>query len=137
MHFQLSSILSIASAAVAVANPSLQDASLDQALARRGHPKHASASSRPNVQCHPKTPHTPAPSPPARTKTCYVKSSGNGTDDSPAILSALHECNNGGHVIFSKGVTYLIGTAMDWTFLKHIDLGTQFQILRQSLHCFY
>ncbi|KAF7938605.1 uncharacterized protein EAE98_000943 [Botrytis deweyae] len=131
MHFQLSSVLSIASAAVAVAvaNPTLQDASLDQALARRGHPKHASLSSRPNVQYSPKTPNTPAPSPPARTKTCYVKSSGNGTDDSPAIMSALNECNNGGHVIFSKGVTYLVGTAMDWTFLKHIDLDIQGEIL--------
>lgn len=132
MHFQLSTILSIASAAVAVASPTPQDDSWDQALARRGHPKHKSA--RPNVQFHPKSLDTPAPSPAARTKTCYVKSSGNGTDDSPAIMSALHECNNGGHVIFSKGVTYLIGTAMDWTFLKHIDLGMQFSTPRQSIH---
>ncbi|ESZ98751.1 PGX, glycoside hydrolase family 28 protein [Sclerotinia borealis F-4128] len=127
MHFQLSAVLSIASAAVAVASPTWQDASWEHALASRGHPKQTST--RPNVQCHPKTPHTPPPSPPARTKICYVKSVGNGTDDSPAILSALHECNNGGHVVFSKGVTYLVGTAMDWTFLKHIDLDIQGEIL--------
>ncbi|KAF7871616.1 hypothetical protein EAF04_003723 [Stromatinia cepivora] len=126
MHFQLSSILSIASAAVAVANPIGPDAS--DALARRNQPRQQ-ASTRPVMQYHPKSPSVSPPSPPARTKTCYVPSAGNGTDDSPAIMSALHQCNNGGHVVFSKGVTYLVGTAMDWTFLQHIDLDIQGEIL--------
>lgn len=121
MHFQLSSVLSIASAAVAVASPALQDASLVQALAPGSHPKRQ-ASTRPTVKYSPKTP-TMAPTPAVRTKICTVECAGNGTDDSPAILSALNKCNNGGHVIFSKGVTYNIGTALDLTFLRHIDLG--------------
>jgi galacturan 1,4-alpha-galacturonidase len=48
------------------------------------------------------------------------------TDDAPYILSALHECNNGGHAVFREGITYFIATAMDLTFLEHIDLGTGF-----------
>jgi galacturan 1,4-alpha-galacturonidase len=60
---------------------------------------------------------------PARKKTCTVKNSGNGKDDSKNVLSAIKDCNNGGHVVFSKGKTYTIGTALDLTFLKHIDLG--------------
>ncbi|KAB8304845.1 hypothetical protein EYC80_004182 [Monilinia laxa] len=120
MHFQLSSVLTIASAAVAVASPAFQDA----AVARKA----ASASTRPVVTYSPKTPNR-SPSPAARTKTCVVKSAGKGKDDSPAILSALNDCNNGGHVVFSKGVTYSVGTAMDWTFLKHIDIDIQGEIL--------
>lgn len=52
-----------------------------------------------------------------------MKNSGNGKDDSKNVLSAIKDCNNGGHVVFSKGKTYTIGTALDLTFLKHIDLG--------------
>ncbi|OCL05527.1 glycoside hydrolase family 28 protein [Glonium stellatum] len=65
------------------------------------------------------------PSSPPRTKYCYVKGHGNGQDDSDYILQALHECNNGGHVVFSQGTQYIIGTALDMTFLKHIDLDIQ------------
>ena len=63
------------------------------------------------------------PSSPPRVKYCYVNSHGNGQDDSNYILKALHKCNNGGHVVFSQGTQYTIGTALDMTFLKHIDLG--------------
>lgn len=45
------------------------------------------------------------------------------TDDSSYILDALHRCNNGGHVVFREGVEYFIATALDLTFLEHIDLG--------------
>lgn len=79
--------------------------------------------SRPHVSPSPFDPRLPVPSPPERTKICYVKSYGNGTDDSSYILSAFHECNNGGHVVFNKNTTYTIGTAMDWTFLNSIDIG--------------
>lgn len=47
------------------------------------------------------------------------------TDDAPYILTALHECDNGGHAVFKEGVTYYIATAMDLTFLNHIDLGNK------------
>lgn len=58
---------------------------------------------------------------------CYAKSHNDGvTDDTPYILAALHECNYGGHVVFKEGVQYFIATAMDLTFLNHIDLGMTF-----------
>ncbi|KAF2469138.1 pectin lyase-like protein [Lindgomyces ingoldianus] len=81
-------------------------------------------SKRPN---HPIGPHRPGkafPSSPPRTKTCVVKSHRDGTDDSQNILNAIKDCNNGGHVVFSHGEKYIIGTALDLTFLKNIDLGT-------------
>ncbi|KAM3067558.1 hypothetical protein ACMFMG_000126 [Clarireedia jacksonii] len=127
MHFHLNTLLTVASAALAIAGPTWQEASWDQALARRGYSKHTSP--RPEISCHPKKPSKPIPSPPPRSKTCYVQSHGNGTDDSTYIMNALHSCNNGGHVVFSEGVTYSVGTALDLTFLKHIDLDIQGEIL--------
>ncbi|CAK3748229.1 Exopolygalacturonase X-1 [Lecanosticta acicola] len=47
------------------------------------------------------------------------------TDDSEYILAALESCNEGGHVVFPAGVTYVVGTALDLTFLKHIDIDIQ------------
>jgi galacturan 1,4-alpha-galacturonidase len=47
------------------------------------------------------------------------------TDDSTYILNALHSCNNGGHVVFAEGLKYTIGTALDLTFLEHIDIDIQ------------
>ncbi|KAK0735186.1 exopolygalacturonase [Lasiosphaeria miniovina] len=64
-----------------------------------------------------------------RSRLCVVKTYGDGiTDDSDNILSAFHGCNNGGHVLFPRGKVYVIGTAMDWTFLKHIDIDIQGRI---------
>jgi galacturan 1,4-alpha-galacturonidase len=77
----------------------------------------------PNYKIGPHQPCRPIPPSPPRTRTCVVKANGNGNDDSANILAALHECNNGGHVIFSKNEKYIIGTALDMTFLNHIDLG--------------
>lgn len=57
--------------------------------------------------------------------TCYVQSHGNGTDDSSYILSAVNTCNNGGHVVFTQGTKYTIGTALNLTFLEHIDIDIQ------------
>lgn len=59
----------------------------------------------------------------ARTKTCTV--TGGKTDDAAAILAAAKSCNNGGTVVFEKGTTYNVGTALDLTFLKHVDLDIQ------------
>ena len=81
------------------------------------------ASKRPNHPIAPKHPGHPFPVSPARSKTCTVKSHGNGKDDSAYVLNAIRDCNDGGHVVFEKGKKYVIGTALDLTFLKHIDLG--------------
>ncbi|PSN65120.1 pectin lyase-like protein [Corynespora cassiicola Philippines] len=83
------------------------------------------ASRRPHHAVAPHHPGKPFPNSPGRTKTCTVKSSGNGTDDSAAILSAIKKCNNGGTVVFPKDQRFTIGTALDLTFLKHIDLDIQ------------
>jgi galacturan 1,4-alpha-galacturonidase len=37
-------------------------------------------------------------------------------------MKALHKCNNGGKVVFDADKLYTVGTALDMTFLKHIDL---------------
>lgn len=83
----------------------------------------AAGSSRPAIVPSPKQPRVPVPNPAARTKLCTVKTHGNGSDDSAYILSAFHKCNDGGKILFPKNTTYTIGTAMDWTFLKHVDIG--------------
>jgi galacturan 1,4-alpha-galacturonidase len=82
-------------------------------------------SPRPSIVPSPYQPRLPIPNPPPRTHVCYVQSHGDGvTDDSPYILSAFHKCNNGGHVVFRpQPQPFVIGTAMDWTFLESIDIG--------------
>ncbi|KAF7587892.1 hypothetical protein BBP40_006598 [Aspergillus hancockii] len=70
----------------------------------------------------PKPPFRPLPASSGRSKTCHVKTNGDGTDDSGYILSALKKCNNGGKVVFDEDKEYTIGTALDMTFLKHVDL---------------
>src|SRR5690242_19602487 len=78
---------------------------------------------RPN---HPIAPYHPGkafPVSPARTKVCTLNARGSGKDDSSNILKTIQKCNNGGHVVFPKDQSYTIGTALDLTFLKHIDLG--------------
>ncbi|KIJ40021.1 glycoside hydrolase family 28 protein [Sphaerobolus stellatus SS14] len=48
--------------------------------------------------------------------TCTVASAGNsGTDDVPAVVSAIKSCGNGGVIIFSAGKTYAIGSTLDIT----------------------
>lgn len=89
----------------------------------KGNPNCQVASNRPTVVPSPNQPRVPFPSPKKRNKECVVPVSGG--DDSAAILEAFHECNNGGRVVFSKDQTYTIGTAMDWTFLKSIDIDVQ------------
>ncbi|KAK7698149.1 hypothetical protein SLS64_012824 [Diaporthe eres] len=80
------------------------------------------AAARPQIVPSPAQPRLTVPNPPVRTKQCVVKTNGDGSDDSEYILSAFKDCNNGGHVVFSENATYAIGTAMDWTFLKSIDI---------------
>ncbi len=64
--------------------------------------------------------HTPwgswgaAPKGPANNgKTCTVQALGNERDDSPQILAAFEECNNGGTVVFPEDQTYWIATKLN------------------------
>ncbi|KAL1622265.1 Exopolygalacturonase [Neofusicoccum ribis] len=63
----------------------------------------------------------PMPVSAARNKTCVVPASGDGSDDAPAILEAFQSCSPGGSVVLSANETYTVGTALDLTFLKHVD----------------
>jgi galacturan 1,4-alpha-galacturonidase len=89
-------------------------------------------SKRPQHPVAPHHPGKPLPSSPERTKTCILQAKGNGADDSAAILKGIKSCNNGGHVVFPKDQKFTIGTALDLTFLNHIDLGKSFCILTSS-----
>ncbi|KAK0631402.1 exopolygalacturonase [Immersiella caudata] len=85
-------------------------------------------SPRPTLIPAPYNPRVPFPNPPRRSssKVCVVNTYGDGiTDDSPNILFAFHQCNDGGHVLFLRGVTYLVRTAIDLTFLRHVDIDIQ------------
>jgi galacturan 1,4-alpha-galacturonidase len=123
MRFHLTTVLAIASATVAVASPTW--AAFEQwakGAGAKSAPEHTSP--RPSISYHPHHPSKPPPSPPPRNRVCYVKSHNDGvTDDSKYILDALHDCNNGGHAVFAEGLKYTIGTALDLTFLNHIDIG--------------
>jgi galacturan 1,4-alpha-galacturonidase len=83
-----------------------------------------SPSPRPEISCHPFECPGGHHSFPLPGRVCYVESAGEGKDDAMNILSAVHKCNNGGRVVFRKGVEYIIGTALDLTFMNNIDLGT-------------
>lgn len=83
-----------------------------------------SISKRRDIRPYPKQPKiAPRYASTARTKTCTV--TGGKTNDAPAILAAAKSCNNGGTVVFLKSTTYNVGTALDLTFLKHVDLDIQ------------
>ncbi|RAK96863.1 putative extracellular exo-polygalacturonase [Aspergillus ibericus CBS 121593] len=82
-----------------------------------------------NEACGPHKPFRPLPTSSSRDRTCHVRSHGNGTDDSDYILSALHQCNHGGKVVFDADKEYIIGTALNMTFLKNIDLEVLGKIL--------
>lgn len=84
---------------------------------------HSKIPSRPDIVPGPYNVGRPMPHSPPRAKGryCHVKQGCNkDRDDSSHILQALHQCNNGGTVVFDK--SYLIGSPLDLTFLKHIDI---------------
>lgn len=57
--------------------------------------------------------------------TCVVKGAGDaGTDDVPAIHTALASCGSGGIIQLSAGVTYAIRSVLDFSACK----SCQFQI---------
>ncbi|KAK5110629.1 Exopolygalacturonase X-1 [Meristemomyces frigidus] len=81
---------------------------------------------RPSISFHPNQPFNPLPRSPPRGRNCYVQSHDDFvTDDSEFILEALRKCNHGGRAIFPQGRTYVIGSALDLTWLEHIDIDIQ------------
>ena len=81
-------------------------------------------SDRPSLVYSPQRPYKKMHASPKRTKKCVVKSHNDfKTDDSDYILKAVQKCNDGGHVLFPEGTTYVIGTALDLTGLRRIDIG--------------
>ncbi len=94
------------------------------------YPSKSPPSPRPSLSFSPYGPNDAFPPSPPRSKVCYVDSHNDLVhDDSQYVLDALHSCNNGGHVIFNKDTNYLVGTALDMTFLLHIDIDIQGYIL--------
>ncbi|KAI9697165.1 MAG: Exopolygalacturonase X-1 [Bogoriella megaspora] len=84
------------------------------------------AQGRPSLEIGPKQPYKPFYESAPRTKTCIVQSHDDGaTDDSQYFLDALNECNNGGHVLMPSNTTYIIGTALNLTFLNSVDIELQ------------
>ncbi|KAG9235593.1 PGX, glycoside hydrolase family 28 protein [Amylocarpus encephaloides] len=121
-------ILAVASVSLSIAHPTVGNVELFEKSPGRQIPGHSS--SRPSVKCRPHKPGKPQPPSPPRTKTCYIKCHNDTvTDDSAYVLEALHSCNNGGRAVFKQGVNYMIGKALDLTFLKHIDIDIQSKIL--------
>ncbi|MCJ1376235.1 hypothetical protein MMC20_007476 [Loxospora ochrophaea] len=118
-----SALFLLAQAVVTTANPTL--GSLQQH--KKNLPVYPKRSlSRPTISFapyHPSKAQIPSPS---RNRTCFVQShNDNVTDDSPYILQAIDDCNCGGHVVFTEGTKYIIGTALNLTYLSHIDLDIQ------------
>ena len=73
--------------------------------------------------CEPQSPSHPFPPSHHRSKTCHVESNCDGSDDSKFIMHALKKCNYGGKVVFDEDKEYTIGSALDMTFLRHVDIG--------------
>lgn len=122
MKASLLSALALLGAVAAIPNPGTGNNG--KGNNKTPHTPNSHASNRPNVHAHPHQCKKPSPNPPNRNgKTCTVQTYGDGSDDSALVMSALQKCNSGGHVIFAANTTYTIGTALDLTFLKHIDLG--------------
>lgn len=86
-------------------------------------------SKRPSLVYSPQRPYKKIHDSPKRHKKCVVKSHNDfKTDDSAYILNAVKRCNDGGHIVFPEGTTYVIGTALDLTGLKHIDIGASLSL---------
>lgn len=126
MRFQFPTLLAIGSATLSFAHPASEE--LEGRAAESKISIHRSP--RPVVKCSPKVPANPPRTSPPRNRTCYVESYGDSSqDDSEYVLAALNSCNNGGHVVFKQGINYTIGTALDLTFLNHIDIGKLLPII--------
>jgi galacturan 1,4-alpha-galacturonidase len=128
MRFQITSVLTIVSATLAVASPAWQAGSdlAGNKVQRRQATETDDGSVRPTATVPPIHPRLPPPVHGKRDKICHVRYNHHRpeVDDSDYVIDAMRRCNDGGHVIFSPGVTYNIAKALDLTFLKHIDIGT-------------
>lgn len=61
-----------------------------------------------------------------RNRTCVAVSSNSPlVDDAPNILEAIHDCDQGGHVIFAEKLTYTIDSPLNLTGLSAIDIDIQ------------
>ncbi|KAF7190679.1 Alpha-L-rhamnosidase rgxB [Pseudocercospora fuligena] len=66
---------------------------------------------------------------PKRSKTCIVPAGGDPDgDDAPQILEAFRVCGNDGHIVFDN-TTYYIGTIMNTTGLKDVDVEVKGTLL--------
>jgi hypothetical protein len=54
-------------------------------------------------------------------KECTVQAGGHKEDDSPAILAAFNECNNGGKIVFPASQNYWIASRLKAT-LTNVDI---------------
>jgi hypothetical protein len=128
MRFHLTSLLIIVSSTLAVASPTWQvESSLVRNKVQTLEARETDDGSvRPTVTCSPIQPRLPPPVHGNRDKICHVSYNHDrpDADDSDHVIDAMRRCNDGGHVIFLPGVTYNIAKALDLTFLKHIDIGT-------------
>ncbi|TRX93433.1 hypothetical protein FHL15_005708 [Xylaria flabelliformis] len=76
----------------------------------------------PSLIASPKTPSLPFSPSAARnaSKICVVDP--DAADAGPALISAAHDCNNGGTVVLLPDTTYTIASPTDLTFLQSIDI---------------
>lgn len=114
------------SATLAVASPAWQVESdlVRNRVQRREATETDDGSVRPTVSLPYQSTSTTT-SPREEDKICHVRYNHHwpDADDSDHVINAMQGCNDGGHVIFSPGVTYNIAKALDLTFLKHIAIG--------------
>lgn len=82
---------------------------------------------RPSLTPYPHNHGKPHPPSPPRTKYCYPRAHGNGTDDSATIFSAFKACNHGG-VVALMDSQYTIAKPLDLTFLDSVDFVIQGQV---------
>ena len=77
------------------------------------------------------------PSPPRDpSRVCRVKPGCKPVrDDARAILTAFEKCNNGGTVVMDRD--YLVGSPLDLTFLKHIDVVITGEIAFNDADVYY
>ena len=73
-----------------------------------------------SVTCHAPGQRSPNLAPKAQ-KTCTIKPSLNGADDTPAILQAFSNCNKNARIVFSNE-TYHVNTVMNTTGLENVDI---------------
>lgn len=73
-----------------------------------------------SVTCNDSKPQGPNPGVKDK-KTCTIKPSLDGSDDTPAILKAFDSCGKNGRVVFINE-TYHVDTVMNTTGLENVDI---------------